>query len=288
MIIGNKRDEVIENIKKSAEVRNFYVTVEPDDPTISPEDTKKIVDRYLKNRKSVRFKFRTFCARRVVSALTYALNGDTEIIGIEKLKDIEGGAVMTSNHFSPADSTPLRLMSKKLRMRVSTVAKASNLAMPGFIGFLMNYADIIPLYDNPHYMSRDLMGILKERFKKNEIVLIYPEQEMWFNYRKPRPPKRGPYYMAAKAGVPVISCFIEMRDLEEMDTDEFHKVKYVLHVLDVLYPDPAKSSRENSIDMSKKDYELKTAAYEEAYKKPLAYTFDKSDIAGLAGPEAAV
>jgi hypothetical protein len=33
--------------------------------------------------------------------------------------------------------------------------------------------------------------------------------------------------------------------------------------------------------MSKKDYELKVKAYEEAYNKKLDYTFDNSDIAGL-------
>ena len=34
-------------------------------------------------------------------------------------------------------------------------------------------------------------------------------------------------------------------------------------------------------EMSKKDYELKVKAYEEAYNKKLDYTFDYSDIAGL-------
>lgn len=285
MIFGNKRDAVIENIKTSVENGDFHVTVELDDPELSPEETKKIVDGYLQRRKSTSFKFKTFWARRLVSVITRMLNGNTEIVGIEKLKGIKGGAIMTSNHFSPADSTPLRLMAKKLRKRVNTVSKASNLAMPGFLGFLLNYADIIPLYDNPHYMSRDLAAIMGECFNRDEIVLIYPEQEMWFNYRKPRPPQRGFYYMAAKADVPVISCFVEMRDLEEMDDEKFHKVKYILHVLDVIYPDPAKTPRENSMEMSKKDYALKVAAYEAAYGKPLAYTFDDNDIAGLTGPE---
>lgn len=281
MIFKDKRDEVIENIKKSAESGNFYVTVEPDDPTLSPEEQKKIVDEYLRRRKSVSFRAKKLCARALASALTKILSENTEIIGIEKLDSISGGALMTSNHFSPDDSTPLRLMARRIGKRINTVAKASNLAMSGVIGFLMNYADIIPLYDNPHYMSRDLMSILGECFEKGEIVLVYPEQEMWFNYRKPRPPQRGVYYMASKAGVPVISCFVELRDLDEMENTSFHKVKYILHVLDVIYPDSSKSAHINSIEMANRDYMLKKQAYEAAYSKPLAYTFYSEDIAGL-------
>ena len=106
---------------------------------------------------------------------------------------------------------------------------------------------------------------------------------MWFNYRKPRPAKRGTYYFAARLNVPVISCFIEMQDLPEMDNEEFHKVKFIVHVLDVLYPDPEKTDRENSIEMCEKDYALKRAAYEKAYGKPLDYTFESVDIAGWTG-----
>ena len=67
------------------------------------------------------------------------------------------------------------------------------------------------------------------------------------------------------------------------DTEEFKRVKYVLHILDPIYPDPEKNERDNSFDMMKKDYEQKKAAYEQIYKRPLDYVFSDSDIAGWKG-----
>lgn len=108
---------------------------------------------------------------------------------------------------------------------------------------------------------------------------------MWLNYRKPRPPKRGAYLYAAKFNVPIISCFVEMVDTDKDDTKEFKKVKYVLHILDPIYPDPEKNERDNSFDMMRRDYMQKKEAYEKAYGKPLEYAFEPSDIAGWKGEE---
>ena len=81
----------------------------------------------------------------------------------------------------------------------------------------------------------------------------------------------------------MLSCFVEMVDLTEDDTPEFKKVKYILHVLDVLYPDPQKSVRENTEFLSHTDYTLKKNCYESVYGKELTYTFENSDIAGWKG-----
>lgn len=103
---------------------------------------------------------------------------------------------------------------------------------------------------------------------------------MWFNFRKPRPTKRGAYYYAAKFQMPVISCFVEMIDENEVDRDDFMKVRYRIHVLPLIYPDPNLSIRDNSVLMNEKDYQQKKEAYEKAYGKELEYSFDKADIAG--------
>ena len=103
---------------------------------------------------------------------------------------------------------------------------------------------------------------------------------MWFNYRKPRPPKNGAYFYAAKLNVPIISCFVEIVELDVDDTAEFKKVKYILHILDVLYPDQNKSVRENTEKLGIRDYTLKKECYESVYGKTLTYNFENSDIAG--------
>lgn len=281
MIIGRERSKVIENIKTAAESGDFYKKVEIDDPVLTKEQSDEIINRYLKNRKKFSFKMKSCAARAAADIAADYINSSTEIEGLEKVKGIDGGALITSNHFSPIENTAIRKLVKKLgKRRLNIVSQETNLAMPGVIGFLMNYADTIPISDNIHYLQKGFLSILDERLRKKEYVLIYPEQEMWFNYKKPRPGKRGAYYYAAKLGAPVISCFVEMTELPENDTEEFKKVKFTVHVLGVLRPDPEKSVKANSTELCKTDYELKKAAYEQAYNKKLVYDFENSDIAG--------
>lgn len=284
MIIGNNRPAVIDNIRQAAESGEYYAKVELDDPVLTPEQSAAIIDRYLRGRTRRSYRFKNFAARRLANAATTLFNRDTAIVGMEKIAGVTGGAILTCNHFNPLDNTVVRRFTRAAgKKRLCIVSQESNLAMPGMLGFLMNYADIIPISDDMHYMQGQFLQTLRELTGRGEWVLIYPEQEMWFNYRKPRPPKRGAFYFAAKLNVPVICCFVEIRDLADMDTEQFHKVRYTLHILDVLTPDPGKSVRENSIAMSQRDYELKKEAYQRIYGKALDYDFEDSDIAGWLG-----
>lgn len=288
MIIGGDREPVIENIRCAAQNGDFYSKVELDDPVLTVEESDAIISGYLENSRKAGFRAKTFAARTLGNIMADALNRDTEIVGLEKLKDLEGGVIITSNHFSPVENTVIRQMVRKCgKKRLNVVSQVSNFAMNGPVGFLMNYADTIPISDNPRYLSREFTGVLRTLMENGEAVLIYPEQEMWFNYRKPRPPKRGAYHFAARLGVPVVSCFVEMTDTSDMEKDErFHKVKHTLHVLDVIFPQPDKSVSENSSTMCERDYQLKKAAYEKAYGKKLDYAFEPEDIAGwIAGEQ---
>lgn len=57
--------------------------------------------------------------------------------------------------------------------------------------------------------------------------------------------KRGVLFCRQTKG-PILSCFTEITDLAEDDTPEFKKVRYTLHVLGALYPNPEKSVKENT------------------------------------------
>ncbi len=284
MIIGENREAVIENIRHAAETGDFYAKVELNDPVLTEEESGEIISDYLSARNTPKKRIKSAAARRVGNFLTTAVNRDTVIIGFEKLEGFEGGAIITSNHFSPVENTVIRHLVRKCgKKRLNVVSQVTNFAMEGPVGFLMNYADTIPIAESPRYLCREFTEVLRGLLENDEMVLIYPEQEMWFNYRKPRPPKRGAYHFAARLGAPVISCFVEMTDLPEMDNESFHKVRYTLHILDVLYPDPDKSVLENSTAMCERDYALKTEAYEKAYGRKLSYTFAPEDIAGWVG-----
>ena len=66
----------------------------------------------------------------------------------------------------------------------------------------------------------------------------------------------------------------------EYDKDGFNKVDFTLYVMEPLYPDMAKTIKEQKEELKVKDYELKSKAYEEAYGKKLDYKFENWDIAG--------
>lgn len=285
MIIGENRKAVIENIRQCAESGRFHEKVELGDPVLTAERERAITDGYMQSRNRLPFKIKSACCIRLVRFAAKIINRDTQIVGLENIPDDLGGVIITSNHFSPLENTVIRhLMNTLGRRKLGIICQTSNFAMSGAIGTLMNYADTIPISTNPRYLARDFMSILKERLvDQKQAILLYPEQEMWFHYRKPRPPKNGAYFYAAKLNVPILSCFVQIADLDEDDTDEFKKVRFTLHVLGVLRPDPEKTVRENTEMLASMDYALKKGCYEAAYRKPLSYDFSPSDIAGWKG-----
>ncbi|MCD8125809.1 MAG: 1-acyl-sn-glycerol-3-phosphate acyltransferase [Lachnospiraceae bacterium] len=286
MLIGGDKAQVVANMRAAAECGDLNCKVEVDDPALSAEERKAVIRHFLDNYKTFGYRFCNVCARALTDTATRYLNRNTHIEGLENLADVHGGVIVTSNHFSPLDNTAARqAMNRAGYRRLFMVSQETNLAMKGWIGFLMNHEDIIPLAGNPTYLRKYFGPMLHERLAQGHAVLIYPEQEMWFHYRKPRPPKRGAYYYAAVNHVPVVSCFVEIRDLPGKENDQFHKTCYVMHILPPVYPDPAQSDRENSEEMMEQDYRQKVAAYEQAYGKKLTYEFDVTDIAGWIPPE---
>jgi len=285
MIIGDNRIAVIENIKKYAESGEYHHKVELSDPVLSPMEMRQITYNYMKRRHTLSFKAKSAIAVTFAKIATKIINRDTEIVGLEKIPHGLEGVLITSNHFGPLENTIIRHLTKKMkRKKLNIISQTTNFAMKGPIGFLMNYANTIPISVEPRYLARDFLSIMKEKLtEKKEAVLLYPEQEMWFNYRKPRPSKNGAYFYAAKLSVPIISCFVEIQDTDKDENNEFKKVKYILHVLGVLYPDKNKTPKENTEELAQLDYDMKKACYEQVYSKPLTYKFESSDIAGFKG-----
>ncbi|MGI6204700.1 MAG: lysophospholipid acyltransferase family protein [Anaerovoracaceae bacterium] len=286
MIIGGDKKAVIENMKQAAVDGDFNRKVEVDDPKLTQEQETEYVKNYIDIHPSIGYRFCNTLARGIADTATKIINRNTEIDGVEKLRMTPGGAIVTSNHFNPIDNTAVRYTVKKAGCkRLFIVSQATNLAMTGWIGFLMNYTDIIPIMKAKNYMEKAFPERIANVLDAGHKILIYPEEEMWFNYRKPRIPKRGAYYFAAKNNVPVVSLFVEIRDLQERDNDQFMKVRYIVHVLDPIMPDPSKSVRQNSIDMAEIDFRQKIEAYEKAYGRKYSPSFEDGDVAGWIGGE---
>ncbi len=280
-MLAPHRRTVIDNIRQAVSQHNFHAKVEVDDPILTADERTALLRRFVERRHTVGFTAKRLVARIIANSLTRMVKGDTTIIGLDKIAHIQTGAIVTSNHFNPFDNAFVRLMALASGKRcLPIVSQDTNFAMRGLIGFLMRYADLIPISDSREYMAHHFGDMIAERLHRCDYVLMYAEQEMWFNYRKPRPLKKGAYYYAALYGVPVIPCFVEIRPTERMQTADFHHVHCTLHILDPIYPDPTKSPATNAVEMCAADYARKQQAYELAYARPLDYTFSPWDIAG--------
>lgn len=286
MIFGDNREAVIKNIQKAANKRDFTAKAEIGDPQMTINERLKLVNDYWKNRKSFSSKINNQIGHAMLTTFAKTLAGSTEFKGLENLDNLPiGGAIVTANHFNQIDSLPIKLLANKMHHQLSIVIEDTNLMLPGFFRYLMNYVGTIPLVQSASYIGNVFPKHLSNALAKNNWVLIYPEQEMWWNYRKPRKLQRGAYYFAAKQNVPVISLFIEIRDLPKIEKKDsnFYETKYIVHVLQPIFPDVSLSANENAHKMMEQDYQQKVAAYEKIYGKKLNYDFTDWDIAGWRG-----
>ncbi|MBQ7272626.1 MAG: 1-acyl-sn-glycerol-3-phosphate acyltransferase [Bacteroidales bacterium] len=283
LLVTPGRELAIENIRRAALEGRFNDKTEPFDPEITPEALKADILGYVSRLNSPVQKLKTAVARAIVDSWVRKWSEPVnEITGIRNLFTVQGPAFLTSNHFNPFDNGVHRTLSRLTgRDRLVAISQGTNFVMPGLNGFILRNIDVIPLIQEPSYMNGAFRTLMRRNLDRNRFILIYPEQEMWFNYRKPRPGKRGAFLFAAEYGVPVVPTFVEMVDLPEIVAPGFHDVKLVLHVLPPIFPDPEKSSRENSFIMCRADYDAKVRCYEQCYGRPLTYEFSKEDIAGL-------
>ena len=186
-----ERLQVIENIKKAVEDKKFNSKVEIHDHTVTNEEREKVILHYDGRKKKIRNKAKTIIARGIAESLTKHYNHQTEIKGLENIKDIKTGAIVTSNHFSKIDNTIIRYLMLKTgkRKKFDVIVQETNIFMPGGLGWLLKNNQTIPINKSHQYISNNFEPTLEKLFQKKHFVLIYPEEEMWFNYKKPRPRK---------------------------------------------------------------------------------------------------
>ena len=108
--------------------------------------------------------------------------------------------------------------------------------------------------------------------KRGGKILIYPEQAMWWNYRKPRPMKNGAFRLAAKNNAPILPCFITMEDSEIIGADGFPLQNHTIHILPPIFANKELSKKEQIEDMKERNYQAWVKVYEETYGKKLEYT----------------
>ena len=101
--------------------------------------------------------------------------------------------------------------------------------------------------------------------------MIYPEQALWWNYRKPRPCKDGAYKFAVNNGVPIIPMFITMTDSDILDPNGFFVQKYTINIMPAIYPNNDLDKKTNIANMKEQNYNACVKTYEDFYKVKLEY-----------------
>ena len=196
--------------------------------------------------------------------------------GIENLKYLPAGAVITANHFNPFDSIPIhKVVEKYTKKKLFKIIREGNYSFPGLYGFFMRNCNTIPLSSNMEVLKYTFEAI-DTVLQRGDLLLVYAEQSMWWNYRKPKPLKQGAFRFAAKNNVPVLPTFITMRDTENLDNDGYPIQAYTLHILAPIYPDSTLTIKENTENMLKENERMWKEVYEKVYGIPLTYTTKKA------------
>ena len=143
-------------------------------------------------------------------------------------------------------------------------------SFPGFYGFLFRNCNTLPLATNFQTMKK-FMRSVDVLLAKKQKILVYAEQGMWWNYRKPRPMTNGAFKFAVSNNVPVLPIFITMNDSEFTGPDGFPVQEYTVHILPSIMADKNLSSKENVEYLKNKNFDMWKEVYENTYNKPLEY-----------------
>ena len=204
-------------------------------------------------------------------------NGDfiiKDVKGIENYLSVDGGAVITCNHFSPLDNyaiyRAIRAYFKKGQNLYKVIREGNFTSFKGLYGLFFRHCNTLPLSSNRDTM-RLFLNAVDTLLSRGEKILIYPEQAMWWNYKKPRPLKSGAFRFACKAKVPVVPAFITMEDGSKIDNDGYPVQEYTVWFLPPIYPKDCISDRENAEYLKDENYRLWKELYEKVYKIPLKY-----------------
>lgn len=275
--INKERLQILEKIKDSEKKGEWDLEMENDPPSIPLQPNK--IDYLNKNPiKKLKCKIVTKKAHEFVESLIENKQIIIkEVIGLENLNEVKGGAFVTSNHFHPFENLALTKViedNDKQKRKVYRVIKEGNYTNPpkGFDMFF-KFCNTLPLSSVYKTMKKFMKAI--EVLSKKNLIIIYPEQYMWWNFKKPRPFKNGAFKFASKFDKPIIPCFITMENSENLDGDGLPVQAYTIHIGKAIYPNHDLSLPERVEDLKNKNFKFCKSTYEKFYKIPLKYTYEE-------------
>ena len=268
------RIRVLTKIEQYETAGIFDRDVEEDPPSkeLKPEDVEYTPTGLIPRVKTaVAFTAAKIFVRRMMKEKQLIIK---DMVGLENLKDLDSGAVITCNHFNAFDSFAIHLAymasGQKKRKFYRVIREGNYTSFPGFYGFLMRNCNTLPLSSNMRTMCKFIKDV-NQLLQEGHFVLFYPEQSMWWNYRKPKPLKNGAFQFSMMSKVPVLPCFITMKDSDILGSDGFYVQEYTIHIGKAIYPDDSMGPRESVESMKKENFRQWQEIYEKEYGIPLRY-----------------
>lgn len=273
---SKERIDILREIERLEEAGLFDKDAEKDPPTIPLEyDDVDYLNEKLTSKVKNIFANKTgeYFLKSIIRNQKLLIK---DIKGIENLNSIEDGAVITCNHFNPFDAFAVEAVFRKSELvknkRLYKVIREGNYTnFPGLYGFFFRNCDTLPLSSSNKTMM-EFVRATDTILQRGDVILIYPEQSLWWNYKKPKPLKIGAFKIAAKNNVPVVPIFITMKDSNIAGDDGFKIQEYYIHIEKPIYPTEGANTKEKAAHMKEQNYEVWKKVYEDYYKIPLKYT----------------
>ena len=267
------RLDVLEKIEKYELEGKFDI-----DPEIDPPAKELLPEQVDYLNKKLSSKIKTFFANKMGDKFFNNMLKNKDVIikevkGIENFTKVKGGAILTCNHFNPFDNYAVFTAIRPYlngRMLYKVIREGNYTNGPKPYVFFFRHCNTLPLSSNVDTMKK-FMTAVGTLLNRGEKILIYPEQAMWWNYKKPRPCKKGAYRLAVNNNVPVIPFFITMEDSDIIGKDGFPVQEYTINIMEAIYADSSLTKSENMENMKNENYKKCVKVYEDFYKIPLTY-----------------
>jgi len=280
-----ERIKILKKIEELEKQGKFDIDAEndPDGRMLQPGEVDYLQKKFSTKIKS---KYAYFLARKFMNNLLKNKKLIIkDIVGIENWKKLNTGAIITCNHFNPFDSFAMQIAYEKSGQKkkmYKVIREGNYTGFKGLYGKIFRNCNTLPLSSNPKVMMEFLKAI-NTHLQNGNFVLVYPEQSLWWNYKKPKPLKEGAFKFAVKNNVPVLPIFITLSDSDIVGEDGFFVQEYTINVLKPIYPNKTLTLKEQIEELKDKNEEMWKDCYEKFYNKKLVYTCSNLSDSSMKG-----
>lgn len=269
--MGIPKKELVNKITECERLGQFDQPVQPSNPNLVAE----IKDDYVYLKHNIFNKVGNTLAHGIVriASACFARGVHLKVEGRHNLKGVKS-AIVTCNHVRDLDCTYITHAIRHHRIYY-TVSPNNN--KKGIAGFFLRQGGILP-FGGSLANTKNLSRTISELLKKKNYIVFYPEAQLWWNYQKPRPLKKGAFYFATINNVPVVPMFLTFSARKKARRDGLPKYDLTMHIMSPIYPDPNKSKSENIETMLYTNFALWRDKYEEVYKQKLEYTTENLEV----------